>query len=151
MFTHGFSRSQSVFIASHFSSELPAVTREYLWGGCACSWVFHFCLCCSSGGKCQWNGLVHLLCTRTTGREGFCLPLVVSLPGWGKQKAAEPVGCVLAGETADACLCVGLSHLYIKNGQGNHLLGSERSPSCSCKLLELPLCLCCSRCSSGSA
>lgn len=146
MFTHGFSRSQSISVESHFSSELLGVTRVCLCGGCACSWVFHFCLCCSSGGKCQWNRLVHLLCPRTTEREGFCLPLVVSLPG-----RRELVSCVLAGGTADACLCVGLSNLYIKNGQGNHLLGSERSPSCSCKLLELPLCLCCSRCSSGTA
>lgn len=117
-------------------------TRVLVGGVCACSWVFHFCLRCSSRGKCQRSGLVHLLGAMTTEREYFFLPLVVSLLWrWEAKGRGVLVICVLAGGTAEPRWCVGMSELYIKNGQGNGLTGSERSPSCSCKLLKLSLCL----------
>lgn len=78
MFTHGFSRSQSISIASRFPSDVQGVTQECMGGFCACSWGFHFCFCCSSGGKCHWNGLVHLLCAIAA--EGIFLPALSNEP-----------------------------------------------------------------------
>lgn len=141
VFTHRFSSSQSISIASCFSNELLGVTEELLWGGCPCSWVFCFYFCCLSGGKGLWNGLVHLLCAITTERKYFFLPWVVSLLWWWEAKGCEALVCVLVGGTAEPRWCVGMSNIYIKNRQGNSLIGSERSSSCSCKVLKLSLCL----------
>lgn len=144
MFTHGFSWSQSISIASHFSNEPPGVTQEFLRGEFVLVLGFFISAFVAhpEANANEVDLLVHLLGAMTTEREYFFVPLVVSLLWrWEAKGRGVLVICVLAGGTAEPRWCVGMSELYIKNGQGNGLTGSERSPSCSCKLLKLSLCL----------
>lgn len=77
-----------------------------------------------------------MLCAITTEKDFFH----AALGGW----ASVMVGSKQLRSPCRLCpawwKCVGLSNIYRRNCQGNSLIGSERRPSCSCKLLEFSLC-----------